>query len=115
MYIGGLLRGRALAWVEAEDSVVPLATGSLDSFFLNSFKAVFDLPDYAGNVAQRLLQISQGEDSVADYSIRFRTLVAETGGMRELSTEYSFRASIIISRMSLLPETMPRTSTFSSP
>lgn len=44
---------------------------------------MFDLPDYAGNVTQRLLQVSQASDLVVDYSIRFRTLAAETGWDKE--------------------------------
>uniref|UniRef100_A0A4W6F130 CCHC-type domain-containing protein n=1 Tax=Lates calcarifer TaxID=8187 RepID=A0A4W6F130_LATCA len=77
-YVVGLLQGRALAWAEAEGSQRPWSTRSLNDF-LTLFRAVFDLPDHAGNVAQRLLALSQGTRSVADYAVEFRILAAETG------------------------------------
>lgn len=45
----------------------------------SELKTVFDLPDYSGNASQRLLKISQGSRSVADYSVKFQTLATETG------------------------------------
>lgn len=77
-FIIGLLRGRALAWAEAEDARRSWTTRSFEDFVV-AFKAVFDLPDHLGNVSQRLLSLTQGSSSVADYSIEFRILAAETG------------------------------------
>ena len=78
LYIVGLLRGRALEWAQAEDLRHPLASRTLTGF-LRDLRSVFDLPHDQGTVTQRILQIRQRGESVADYSIRFRTLAAEAG------------------------------------
>ena len=78
LFIVGLLRGRALEWAQAEDLRNPLASRTLTGF-LRDLRSVFDLPHDQGTVTERILQIRQGGESVADYSIRFKTLAAEAG------------------------------------
>lgn len=63
-YVIGLLSGRALAWAQAMNACSQL-TG------------VFDLPTYASDATDHLLNIQQGACSVADYSVEFWTLEVE--------------------------------------
>ena len=74
LFIVGLLRGRALEWAQAEDLRNPLASRTLTGF-LRDFRSVFDLPHDQGTVTERILQIRQGGESVADYSIRFKNVI----------------------------------------
>ncbi|KAF1389898.1 hypothetical protein PFLUV_G00052310 [Perca fluviatilis] len=48
------------------------------SEFESKFKEVFDHPDLRGDAARRLLNLHQGSRSVADFSVEFRTLAADT-------------------------------------
>ena len=73
-----MLRGRALEWAQAEDLRHTLASRTLTEF-LGDLRSIFDLPHDQGTVTQWILQIRQGGESVADYSVRFRTLAAEAG------------------------------------
>lgn len=76
-YFTGLLRGRALEWAHAVlgSSLGPLTFNG----FLDDFKKVFAHPDIAADAAKRLLSLRQGQQSVAEYSINFRILAAESG------------------------------------
>lgn len=76
-YVTGLLRGRALEWAQAVlgDSTNP----PIYARFLADFKKVFAHPDIAADAAKRLLSLRQGLHSVAEYSIDFRILAAESG------------------------------------
>ena len=75
-YIISLLRGKALAWAQAN------ASARLDSLslaeFLTRFKRVFDRPNHAGCAGDRLLTLRQGGRSVAEYAVEFGTLATES-------------------------------------
>lgn len=77
-YVVGLLRGRALVWAESAWSMSDSSWDTYDEF-IRDFKAVFDFPDHAGNAGSRLMALRQGARSVADFSIDFRLLAAESG------------------------------------
>ena len=76
-YALGLLRGRALVWAEAVFTNQRTEGYSFDEFS-SRLKTVFDHPDHAGNASKRLLKLRQGTSSVADYSIEFWTLAADS-------------------------------------
>lgn len=82
----GLLRGRALSWVEATYSSY-VSTLSLCEF-CSRLEEVFDHPDHAGNAAKRLLRLRQGQRSVADFSINFQTMAADSQWKTQPFVEY---------------------------
>lgn len=73
----GLLRGRVLVWAEAVCTNQQIA-GLTFADFSSRLKTVFDHPDHSGNASKRLLNLRQGTDSVAEYSIGFWTLAADS-------------------------------------
>lgn len=75
-YMCGLMRGRALQWAEAKFSEDTIEQTDYEDF-VREFKLVFDHPDYQADASLRLLSLSQGMRSVADYSIEFWTLAAD--------------------------------------
>lgn len=75
-YVLSLLRGKALTWAEALSSSVDYDSLSF-GVFSEQLSVVFDHTDYSGSADNRLLRIQQGNRTVADYSIEFRTLAAE--------------------------------------
>lgn len=77
-YLIGLLRGRALAWAEAMSCRPDFATYSYGRLE-ESLKVVFDRPGRSHLVSTRLLALRQGNRSVAEYSVEFWTLAAESG------------------------------------
>lgn len=77
-YFIGLLRGKALAWVEAMSSRTDLGSVVYKDLE-DSFKSVFDHPNHSGNASTRLLTLRQGSRSVAEYSVDFWTLAADSG------------------------------------
>ncbi len=83
-YVINLLRGKAAKWATA---VCEQESPALSSF--SSFSAelctVFDKPLQGQEASKRLLSLSQGSQSVADYSVDFRIVASESGwGEREL-------------------------------
>ena len=75
-FIVSLLTGRALDWAVA-------ALKKTQSFFsdfpafVSEFRLVFDHPPVGPDAQSKLLTISQGNRSVAEYSVEFRLLAAE--------------------------------------
>lgn len=72
-----LLSDRALTWAIAATGSDP---GLMSDYpaFLQEFRLVFDHPTDGPDAASRLHSISQGTRSVADYSLEFRTLAADS-------------------------------------
>jgi len=77
-YIITLLTGKALDWATALWEQKSPLTESCDRF-VEEMKKVFHHPTSGGEVDHRLLQISQGTRSVAEFAIEFRTLASESG------------------------------------
>ena len=77
-YVVGLMRGRALAWIEAMSSNLDIGLWTFNDFEVR-LRAVFDHPSHRGNASSRLLSLRQGNRSVADYSVDFWTLAADSG------------------------------------
>ncbi len=73
-----LLTGKALDWATAlwEQHSPPADNCEL---FVAEMRRVFHHPTSGGEVEHRLLQISQGTRSVAEFAIEFRTLASESG------------------------------------
>ncbi|KAI4901307.1 hypothetical protein NFI96_004115 [Prochilodus magdalenae] len=77
-YMMSLLTGRALAWATALwESNNPACLSSVA--FTTAMRRTFDGPVRGRVAATALLNIHQGSLSVADYTIDFRTLAAESG------------------------------------
>ena len=72
------LSGRALNWAVAAVGQNPRLSDNLPEF-LEEFRRVFDHPTEGSDVAGRLHAIRQGNRSVADYTLEFRTLAADSG------------------------------------
>ena len=77
-FIVGLLTGRARAWGAAVLNGSPLINSSYANF-VTEMKKIFDHPVKGKDASQRLLSLRQGARSVAEYSVDFRTLAAESG------------------------------------
>ncbi|KAK2921302.1 hypothetical protein Q8A73_000787 [Channa argus] len=76
-YILCLLTGRARQWATAEwDRASNICSSA--KLFAEELCKVFDHPATAREVARKLLQLTQGGSSVADYSIQFKILAAKT-------------------------------------
>ncbi|XP_073693906.1 protein LDOC1-like [Garra rufa] len=75
-YMTTLLVGKALDWATALwDRQSPLTTSS--KHFIAEMKKVFHHPVSGAEVDNRLLQLTQGTRSVAEFAIEFRTLATE--------------------------------------
>ena len=72
------LSGRALNWAGATIRQNPHLADNLPEF-LEEFRRVFDHPTEGSDAAGRLHAIQQGSRSVADYTLEFRTLAADSG------------------------------------
>lgn len=77
-FIMGLLQGKALDWATAVWQNDPLIRNNFE-VFQNELRKVFDHPVKGKEASKRLLNLSQGPRSVAEYSVEFRTLAAEAG------------------------------------
>ncbi len=77
-FVISLLADRALSWAVA--AIETNATYATDySQFKRELRSVFDHPSDGQNVASRLLICHQGSRSVADFTVEFRILAAESG------------------------------------
>ena len=72
------LAGRALDWAVAAVGRNPRLSSCLPDF-LEEFRRVFDHPSQGADAAGRLHSLQQGSRGVADYTLEFRTLAAESG------------------------------------
>ena len=72
------LTGRALDWAIAAVRQNPRLSNNLAEF-LEEFRRVFDYPTQGSDAAGRLDTLCQGTRSVADYTLEFRTLAADSG------------------------------------
>uniref|UniRef100_A0A3B1JAD9 CCHC-type domain-containing protein n=1 Tax=Astyanax mexicanus TaxID=7994 RepID=A0A3B1JAD9_ASTMX len=70
------LTGRALDWATA---IWPSIEHSTYEHFLSEFKLVFDHPHHGQSQGELLVQLRQGNRSVSDYALEFRTLAAGSG------------------------------------
>lgn len=77
-YVVGLLRGRALDWAT---NTLSIDRPNLVDYvtFVEDLRRVFDHPVDSEDAAQRLLRLRQGQASVAEHSVDFRILAAESG------------------------------------
>ena len=72
------LAGRARAWATAEWArESPLSSSHRD--FKEALQRTFDPVSTIREKARELSGLRQGQESVCDYAIRFRTLAAESG------------------------------------
>lgn len=74
-YLIARLQGTALQWAEAYLTVHPLPTCSFDDF-LAEFKKTFAHPVSEDRAEEKLLRLQQGDRSVAEFVIAFRTAAA---------------------------------------
>ena len=75
-YIISLLTGKALAWASPAWNQEVNFCFVLDEF-VEEMKKVFDHPVTGREAGKRLITISQGRRSVAEYAVEFRTLAGE--------------------------------------
>uniref|UniRef100_A0A674N6B8 CCHC-type domain-containing protein n=1 Tax=Takifugu rubripes TaxID=31033 RepID=A0A674N6B8_TAKRU len=76
-FITSLLADKALSWAIAAVDLDPRLSSDY-SAFRREFKAVFEHPTYGEDAASRLLALQQGSRSVAEYTLEFRILAAES-------------------------------------
>ena len=77
-----LLRGSALDWATAVRESQPHICLSFDTF-ISEMKKVFDHPVRGRDASRRLLSLRQGSRSVAEFSVEFRTVAADSGWNNE--------------------------------
>ncbi|KAI3360881.1 hypothetical protein L3Q82_012889, partial [Scortum barcoo] len=77
-YVVNLLRGKASDWATALWQANSPVLQSFDSF-IAEMKKVFDHPVQGQEAVKRLLDLRQGSQSVAAYSVDFRILAAASG------------------------------------
>uniref|UniRef100_A0A3B1K3I8 Retrotransposon gag domain-containing protein n=1 Tax=Astyanax mexicanus TaxID=7994 RepID=A0A3B1K3I8_ASTMX len=70
------LTGKALDWATA---IWPSIEGSTYEHFLKEFKLVFDHPHHGQSQGELLVKLRQGNRSVSDFALEFRTLAAGSG------------------------------------
>ena len=77
-FVFGLLKGNALAWASAFWDSGSRASDNFD-LFVSEMRRVFDHPVEGGDAAKRLMSLRQGSRSVAEFSVEFRTVAANSG------------------------------------
>ncbi|KAJ8333220.1 hypothetical protein SKAU_G00421160 [Synaphobranchus kaupii] len=90
-FIMSSLGGSALEWATSIwDSQAPLCNNF--AAFTAEMRRVFDHPTCGRDATQRLLQVRQGNRSVAEMAIQFRTLAAES--QNDTSLQGAFRQAL---------------------
>ena len=87
-----LLSGRALKWAVATLEKDPQLSYDYQKF-ITEFRLVFDHPTAGQDSSSRLLSLTQGSRSVADYAVEFRILAAESKWDNEVLL-YAFRKGL---------------------
>ncbi len=77
-FIISLLSGRALQWAETIWAQAGTVTQSLSSF-VNHLREVFGTPVGDSLAGEQLYHLQQGNLSIHDYALKFRTLAAASG------------------------------------
>ncbi|KAJ8346477.1 hypothetical protein SKAU_G00278780 [Synaphobranchus kaupii] len=91
-FIMSSLGGSALEWATSIwDSQAPLCSNF--AAFTAEMRRVFEHPTCGRDATQRLLQVRQGNRSVAEMAIQFRTLAAESG-WNDTSLQGAFRQAL---------------------
>ncbi len=91
-FILSLLTGRALQWAETIWTQAGNITQSLTNFTAH-FRDVFGIPAGNSSAGEQLYRLQQGSMSIADYTLRFRTLAAASG-WNECSLPTTFRQGL---------------------
>ncbi len=87
-FIISLLTGRALQWAETIWTQAGTVTRSLDNFVAH-FREVFGTPAGGSSAGEQLYNLRQGNMSINDYALKFRTLAAASEwNERSLLTTY---------------------------
>uniref|UniRef100_A0A3Q2YAJ9 ribonuclease H n=1 Tax=Hippocampus comes TaxID=109280 RepID=A0A3Q2YAJ9_HIPCM len=77
-YVMSLLTGQAASWAISVSEAQPNLRSSFPDF-VTALRRVFHHPVRGREAEGRLLELRQGKQSVADYSIEFRILAAQSG------------------------------------
>ncbi|KAK3537484.1 hypothetical protein QTP70_012114 [Hemibagrus guttatus] len=73
-----VLTSRALEWASAVWDADHQVRSSF-SYFAELIREVFEYPAGGKDISTQLMVLRQGSDTAADYAIKFRTLVAQSG------------------------------------
>ena len=87
-----LLAGRALKWAMAAVTSNQRLSSHYDEF-LREFRLVFEHPEDGRDSASRLHELRQGTRSVADYTVEFRILAADSS-WDELALQSAYRRGL---------------------
>ncbi|KAK3508869.1 hypothetical protein QTP70_010724 [Hemibagrus guttatus] len=87
-----LLTGRALEWASAVWDADPQIRSSF-AYFSGMIWEVFVYPTGGKDISVQLMELRQGSDTAADYTIKFRTLAAQSG-WNDASLWAVFRAGL---------------------
>ncbi|KAK3552970.1 hypothetical protein QTP86_029624, partial [Hemibagrus guttatus] len=77
-FLLSLLTGKASDWAYAVWDADPQIHTSF-SYFVGMIREVFKYPAGGKHISLQLMELRQGSDLAADYAIKFRTLVAQSG------------------------------------
>jgi len=91
-FLMSLLTGKAIEWAAAVWETDRLFQTSYP-YFIKQLRDVFEYPAGGKDVSTRLIQLTQGRKSAAEYAIEFRTLAAQSG-WNDVSLKALFRRSL---------------------
>ncbi|KAK3545988.1 hypothetical protein QTP70_018944 [Hemibagrus guttatus] len=77
-FLLSLMTDRALEWASAIWDADPQVKLSF-AYFAGMVREVFEYPAGGKDISLQLMELRQGSETAADYAIRFRTLVAQSG------------------------------------
>ncbi|KAK3545260.1 hypothetical protein QTP70_002574 [Hemibagrus guttatus] len=87
-----LLTSRALEWASAVWEANPQIRSSF-VYFSGMIREVFEYPAGGKDISLQLMELRQGSDTAVDYTIKFRTLAAQSG-WNDVSLWAVFRAGL---------------------